>query len=375
MPLPREPGPQPAGEANLPHARAAACANGKFYCVNKGFRGVYLPSSRVGDGVCDCCDGSDEPGTCADTCDEAGAEWRKAEAERIQRAEAGAKAKVAFLEAGKAHLEGKEAALAAAKSAADAARSALEAAEAELADAEEKEKAALADIQSKGNDVIVRSLQLHTASRVQLLDMLLQLARNAPDGKRLLKDLAFDRAHKAGLTSAQLASLEWPQEGEGGAPKETPEGKAARDAVDLARGVLNERESELRSAEAAAEKDFGPGAAFYKLDGQCFDVKVQKYTYSVCPYGSAKQDQTSLGSWSGFQDEYTKMLFTGGATCWNGPQRTMTVTLECGATNALHSVDEPSKCQYSAVLQTPAVCDDLFAHPVDANLGQEHEDL
>ncbi|CAE7240831.1 PSL4 [Symbiodinium sp. KB8] len=344
-----EPG---TGEANLPHARAAACANGKFYCVNKGFRGVYLPSSRVGDGVCDCCDGSDEPGTCADTCDEAGAEWRKAEAERIQRAEAGAKAKVAFLEAGKAHLEGKEAALAAAKSAADAARSALEAAEAELADAEEKEKAALADIQSKGNDVIVRSLQLHTASRVQLLDMLLQLARNAPDGKRLLKDLAFDRAHK-----------------------ETPEGKAARDAVDLARGVLNERESELRSAEAAAEKDFGPGAAFYKLDGQCFDVKVQKYTYSVCPYGSAKQDQTSLGSWSGFQVEYTKMLFTGGATCWNGPQRTMTVTLECGATNALHSVDEPSKCQYSAVLQTPAVCDDLFAHPVDANLGQEHEDL
>jgi protein kinase C substrate 80K-H len=53
----------------------AACSEGKFYCANSPFKGTYIPSSRVNDGVCDCCDGSDEyldlftkscPNTCKD---------------------------------------------------------------------------------------------------------------------------------------------------------------------------------------------------------------------------------------------------------------------------------------------------------------------
>lgn len=31
-----------------------------FYCRNYGFLGKYIYSSYVNDGVCDCCDGSDE---------------------------------------------------------------------------------------------------------------------------------------------------------------------------------------------------------------------------------------------------------------------------------------------------------------------------
>ena len=30
----------------------AACPGGKFYCVNRNHHGFYIPSSRVGDGVC-----------------------------------------------------------------------------------------------------------------------------------------------------------------------------------------------------------------------------------------------------------------------------------------------------------------------------------
>lgn len=37
---------------------------------------MRLPSSRVGDGVCDCCDGSDEPeGVCSASCEEASEAW------------------------------------------------------------------------------------------------------------------------------------------------------------------------------------------------------------------------------------------------------------------------------------------------------------
>jgi len=30
----------------------SACANGRFYCVNKGHRGEHIFSSRVNDGIC-----------------------------------------------------------------------------------------------------------------------------------------------------------------------------------------------------------------------------------------------------------------------------------------------------------------------------------
>lgn len=53
----------------------AACGNGKYFCKN--FKGIeeHIDSFKVNDGVCDCCDGSDEyldafnvkcPNTCSE---------------------------------------------------------------------------------------------------------------------------------------------------------------------------------------------------------------------------------------------------------------------------------------------------------------------
>ncbi|CBK24549.2 uncharacterized protein [Blastocystis hominis] len=56
----------------------SACANGHFYCENKGHFPVVLTSSRVNDGICDCCDGSDEYlgiTSCPNTCQEEHAKW------------------------------------------------------------------------------------------------------------------------------------------------------------------------------------------------------------------------------------------------------------------------------------------------------------
>lgn len=38
----------------------AACEKGRFYCKNTGYQMKYISSFKVNDGVCDCCDGSDE---------------------------------------------------------------------------------------------------------------------------------------------------------------------------------------------------------------------------------------------------------------------------------------------------------------------------
>ncbi|XP_062079617.1 glucosidase 2 subunit beta-like [Humulus lupulus] len=48
----------------------SACPNGRFYCQNAGHAPKVLFSSRVNDGICDCCDGSDEyddKGKCPNT--------------------------------------------------------------------------------------------------------------------------------------------------------------------------------------------------------------------------------------------------------------------------------------------------------------------
>ena len=47
----------------------SACGNVEFYCKNPGFRGDYIATSKVDDGVCDCWDGSDEnSGECPNAC-------------------------------------------------------------------------------------------------------------------------------------------------------------------------------------------------------------------------------------------------------------------------------------------------------------------
>ena len=44
----------------------------RFICINKGYRLIEIPRSRVDDGTCDCCDGSDEGALvqCPNVCDQ-----------------------------------------------------------------------------------------------------------------------------------------------------------------------------------------------------------------------------------------------------------------------------------------------------------------
>lgn len=58
----------------------SACNNGRFHCRNYGHRALEIPSSRVNDQICDCCDGSDEWDSgieCPNVCKELGAQARK----------------------------------------------------------------------------------------------------------------------------------------------------------------------------------------------------------------------------------------------------------------------------------------------------------
>ena len=91
----------------------------------------------------------------------------------------------------------------------------------------------------------------------------------------------------------------------------------------------------------------------------CFSTAHSHLYNKVCPFGEAKQDHVKLGEMAPLRsDRPLEMKFTGGESCWNGPGRSITVRLECGADHVLSEVMEPSRCEYSAVLSTPAACDD-----------------
>ncbi|KAK4780617.1 hypothetical protein SAY87_016723 [Trapa incisa] len=123
---------------------------------------------------------------------------------------------------------------------------------------------------------------------------------------------------------------------------------------------LSNMQSRISSLSKKIKLDFGPEKEFYSLYGHCFETKENKYVYKVCPFKQATQEEgyskTRLGRWDKFDDSYRTMIFSGGDNCWNGPNRSLKVRLRCGLKYELTDVDEPSRCEYEALLSTPALC-------------------
>ncbi|KAG9070868.1 hypothetical protein KI688_008409 [Linnemannia hyalina] len=141
--------------------------------------------------------------------------------------------------------------------------------------------------------------------------------------------------------------------------------KVSKSEVEIAQEAYNkaseeERKSleEIQKLEKNVNTDYGPDEAFAKLVDRCIE-----YTYTVCLFGEAKQkshSDTSLGTFSSWEgDNYDTQLYTGGARCWNGPERSVKVIMTCGTENKIVAVSEPSKCEYLYKMETPAVCRDL----------------
>jgi len=66
--------------------------------------------------------------------------------------------------------------------------------------------------------------------------------------------------------------------------------------------------------------------------------------------------KTNMGHWDGWQNGREVMIYKGGERCWGGPDRSTTVTLECGEENKVLDVKEPNKCEYAMKFKTPAAC-------------------
>ncbi|TDH73012.1 hypothetical protein CCR75_003727 [Bremia lactucae] len=117
--------------------------------------------------------------------------------------------------------------------------------------------------------------------------------------------------------------------------------------------------------------DYGPDRAYFALKDKCIEKRIEKYVYKFCAFGEIKQDTTRLGKWAGWETadtenlslsrgtatfNYTKMQFLNGQRCYNGPDRSVLVHLQCGKDDEILSVDEPSTCVYEMVIRSPLAC-------------------
>mmetsp|Transcript_36332 Transcript_36332/g.86261 ORF Transcript_36332/g.86261 Transcript_36332/m.86261 type:complete len:360 (+) Transcript_36332:728-1807(+) len=148
-------------------------------------------------------------------------------------------------------------------------------------------------------------------------------------------------------------------DGAAGDDATTEEGNRIRTEFHDADSKLRSLEKEQSDLTSKLAGKYGDDGVWTSLRDQCFSAHVDKYVYEVCIFGEAKQKEghssVSLGRWNG-ELNGSELMYTEGQGCWQGPKRSLRVRLACGAAEELSSVEEPSRCEYSALLRTPAAC-------------------
>jgi len=141
-----------------------------------------------------------------------------------------------------------------------------------------------------------------------------------------------------------------------------------QDLLEKAKASLKEIEKKLRTLKGRRFsldnklKQIAHGTRWFAMIDACVSKLIQQYKYKICYFGTAKQDSISLGSFEGW-DSITGsfssspvMKFTHGQRCHDGPARSLSVQLTCGAVEELLDISEPSRCSYEAHIVHPAAC-------------------
>ncbi|KAJ3286789.1 hypothetical protein HK104_008876 [Borealophlyctis nickersoniae] len=332
----------------------------------------------------DCCDGTDEYDgrvKCPNTCKEIGAKYREEqlEAHRIQKEGARLKEEyISFAQQAKAGRIGEvdrlEAEVEEVSKRYDAVRSRLD--EAETQERETREAQAVDAEKCETRVTGVRGWLDKILGAVSGLKKSkcseAVLEKVVDTYEEIVKEQGKEQEEVAARPS--LAELEESQE--------------LRTELNEISSEKSRKETELADLRKKEETDFGPDREYEKLLDQCVEWDSPEYTYEICFFGRSTQKSktgggdTGLGSWtrwSGHPNLYSEMKFENGLRCWTGPERSMTVTLECGTKEEVVSVAEPQKCEYVARVRTPAACDlKVLEKGSDAKAGGEgvmHDEL
>ncbi|CAF4795923.1 unnamed protein product [Rotaria sp. Silwood1] len=172
-------------------------------------------------------------------------------------------------------------------------------------------------------------------------------------------------------------------------PEYDDETKRLIELADHARNEYNDVERkthdmkrQIDDLKRQAEVDVGIQGEYSAFIDQCYDYEEREYTYRLCMFKDAKQiskgggSDVTIGYWDSWcgptDNKYLKMKYSNGATCWNGPARSLTVTFQCGIEHKIIDVREPTRCEYAMLFETPSACDETIATTA---LHHDHEEF
>ncbi|XP_037550961.1 glucosidase 2 subunit beta [Nematolebias whitei] len=374
----------------------SACPHGRFYCTNLGFRPHYIPSSRVNDGICDCCDASDEYNShtrCQNTCWNLGQKERAYVEGQMRTLDEGLRLKQQLIEEGVLLWREKQAQLRELQQAAEDLQIKLEDHRKRKHEADRLKEQTIKFIEegNKGlkpqntsvtslfqlldsdkdgsisvDEVKAKVVLVHDEKRVLSEDEALVLLGGGRDmDLAKFRDTLWDILTrgdnvkiKDGAPGGPTSEDPYLKEADRAAEWETTNLKKVEEAYETVNKEISDLQKKL-------EIDYGTDWEFLFLSGQCYKLQVYEYTYTLCPFNHVTQKSTtgtevSLGIWGMWagppKSHYSQMVYENGEPCWQGGSRTTTVTLTCGTETGLRSAKEPSKCQYIMDFETPVAC-------------------
>mmetsp|Transcript_17305 Transcript_17305/g.31177 ORF Transcript_17305/g.31177 Transcript_17305/m.31177 type:complete len:347 (-) Transcript_17305:4911-5951(-) len=136
---------------------------------------------------------------------------------------------------------------------------------------------------------------------------------------------------------------------------------------------LNDSRELLKKKEKQITVDFGPDKEFISLADICLSEQIGNYLYKLCFFDEVEQIEGGrsfkLGTWKGFNSDYTELSFTEGDACYKRPRRSTTVKMTCGPVMEILSISEPETCVYEMNIALPAVCTPEAVQALFANLN------
>ena len=342
----------------------SACDSGHFYCENAGYRSKTISSSRVGDGVCDCCDGSDEVGgiKCEDSCAELGLRYNAVQ-EKVRFLHLdGAKMRKQSSEVYEVELSRNREDIVMFESNMTSLKVEKTDLESQKKELSELETALEAQSTTCFSSIFDDDGQVSKCGSVsRLFEVIAELHK--PDTPVSPQIVAVLSAYTQVLADAR----DWRSKS-----VQLDETRLEHARVN---DTFNAKVLELSlaakgkdDAEAFLTEDFDHGG-LYLLTGVCANLTTSEYFYEICFHDESKQRKspgstaTSLGKFQRLDRDdrgrVVGMLFVGGLKCWNGPERSSRVRLQCGNGNRILSVSEPEKCVYMIVVMTWGACYEL----------------
>lgn len=373
----------------------------KFYCANDGFFPNYIENFKLNDGVCDyelCCDGSDEwlSGNCPNRCSEIKQKFDEHMTRKRADLKRALDTRAKYVEKAASLKQEVADSLAKLKSEITTLEESLTKKQSELEEAKQEAASELNESRDNINQLssLLRStLNKFTDEDTLFLQNLLDdlTPDTIKDSTQKFKEflvekqiISSDQESTWEIIRKALANAHSSSESSGGwvhnlftrfiegfkndPSSEIPilnnQGEISTDKTARIGKAIEALEKEIHSKNAEAsifednlQKVFGRDDILRAVEGERVFRKIGEYNYQIGFLDSILQDNILIGRATSVG--HSSIHFAHGTKCWNGPHRSAIVDLVCAPENKLISVNEPEKCQYRFLVESPIVCTEM----------------